>query len=84
MVNVITNMQVIFRGYMSIKFVQMNTSITLEDKTLLDQMCREDYFLSCSAFVRKLIRQEWERRHQAVKLISDSSDDSQDMNSLSD
>ena len=64
--------------------VSTSVNITTEDIQKLDQMTSEDAYENRSYFVRKLIRQEWERRHQPVKLISDNSDDSQDMNSLSD
>jgi len=69
---------------MNPEHVQVNANIGLDDLTKLKIMMEEDMLLSRSNFVRKLIRQEWERRHQPVKLILDNADDSQDMNSLSD
>ena len=64
--------------------ITTGVSITTDDLLKLDQMASEDAYENRSYFVRKLIRQEWERRHQPVKLILDNADDSQDMNSLSD
>jgi len=43
--------------------IQVNTSITEEDAKMLDYMMVEDGFDNRSAFVRRLIRQEWARRY---------------------
>jgi metal-responsive CopG/Arc/MetJ family transcriptional regulator len=45
------------------ELVQVNTSITEEDAKMLDRMAAEDGFDNRSAFVRRLIRQEWARRY---------------------
>ena len=45
------------------ELVQVNTSITEEDAKMLDRMMVEDGFDNRSAFVRRLIRQEWVRRY---------------------
>jgi len=45
------------------ELVQVNTSITEEDAKMLDWMMVEDGFDNRSAFVRRLIRQEWARRY---------------------
>jgi len=45
------------------ELVQINTSITEEDAKMLDRMAEEDGFDNRSAFVRRLIRQEWARRY---------------------
>lgn len=43
--------------------VLINTSMDIETASMLDQMAVEDGFeTSRSAFVRRLIRQEWARR----------------------
>ena len=44
--------------------VQVNVSITAEDAKLLDKMMVEDAFDNRSAFVRRLIRLEWQRRNK--------------------
>ena len=45
------------------ELIQVNTSITDEDARMLDRMMVEDGFDNRSAFVRRLIRQEWARRY---------------------
>lgn len=45
------------------ELVQVNTSITEEDAKMLDRMMVEDGFDNRSAFIRRLIRQEWARRY---------------------
>lgn len=45
------------------EFVQVNVNITGEDVKMLDRMMREDAYDNRSAWVRRLIRQEWVRRY---------------------
>lgn len=45
------------------EFVQVNVNITEEDGAFLDQMMVEDAYDNRSAFIRRLIRQEWARRY---------------------
>jgi len=45
------------------EFVQINSNVTEEDARMLDRMMVEDGFDNRSAFVRRLIRQEWARRY---------------------
>ncbi len=45
------------------ELVQVNVSITEEDARMLDRMMVEDAYDNRSAFVRRLIRQEWARRY---------------------
>jgi metal-responsive CopG/Arc/MetJ family transcriptional regulator len=63
--------------------ITTGVSITTNDLLKLDQMASEDAYLNRSYIIRKLIRQEWERRHQPVRLISDAVGVDQDVNSLS-
>lgn len=44
-------------------YVQMNVNVTVEDARMVDYMASEDGFDNRSAFVRRLIRQEWARRY---------------------
>jgi Arc/MetJ-type ribon-helix-helix transcriptional regulator len=44
-------------------FVQVNVNITDEDARQLDAMMNEDAYDNRSAFVRRLIRQEYGRRY---------------------
>lgn len=44
-------------------FIQVNVNITNDDAHLLDRMMVEDGFDNRSAFVRRLVRQEWARRY---------------------
>ena len=44
-------------------FVQVNVNLLDEDAQMLTQMMKEDFFDNRSAFMRKLIRQEWARRY---------------------
>lgn len=44
-------------------YVQMNVNISTEDARMVDYMAREDGFDNRSAFIRRLIRQEWARRY---------------------
>jgi|GEM_PF-6259851 len=46
--------------------VQVNVSMNDDDIRMLDQMMIEDAFDNRSAFVRRLIRQEWARRHNKL------------------
>jgi Arc/MetJ-type ribon-helix-helix transcriptional regulator len=43
--------------------VFMNIRIEEDDERMLTQMMKEDFFDNRSAFMRKLIRQEWARRY---------------------
>lgn len=43
--------------------VFMNIRIEKDDERMLTQMMKEDFFDNRSAFIRKLIRQEWARRY---------------------
>lgn len=43
--------------------VQMNVNLTEDDVKMLDRMMQEDFIDNRSAFVRRLIRQEWARRY---------------------
>lgn len=45
------------------EFTQVNVNITDEDAKFLDQMMIEDAYDNRSAFIRRLIRQEWARRY---------------------
>jgi Arc/MetJ-type ribon-helix-helix transcriptional regulator len=45
------------------EFTQVNTNLTNEDVRLLDRMMVEDAYETRSAFMRRLIRQEWARRY---------------------
>jgi Arc/MetJ-type ribon-helix-helix transcriptional regulator len=45
------------------EFTQVNTNLTNEDVKLLDRMMVEDAYETRSAFMRRLIRQEWARRY---------------------
>ena len=42
---------------------QVNVSMTLKDLQMIERMMREDAYDNRSAFVRRLIRQEWDRRY---------------------
>jgi len=43
--------------------VFMNIRIEVDDERMLTWMMKEDFFDNRSAFIRKLIRQEWARRY---------------------
>lgn len=43
--------------------VQINVNVTAEDAKMLQRMMVEDAYDNRSAFVRRLIRQEWARRY---------------------
>jgi len=45
------------------EFTQANINLTKDDANMVDHMMRLDGYVVRSAFVRKLIRQEWARRH---------------------
>jgi Arc/MetJ-type ribon-helix-helix transcriptional regulator len=49
-------------------FVQTNINLTEEDSKVLDLMMVEDAYDNRSAFVRRLIRLEWQRRQQLVEM----------------
>ena len=44
------------------EIIQMNVAVTEEDARMVDRMMVEDGYENRSAFVRRLIRQEWARR----------------------
>lgn len=48
---------------MAENYQQMNVSISDEDANILDRLMTEDAYDNRSAFVRRLIRQEWARRY---------------------
>ncbi len=48
------------------EFIQINSNVTEEDARLLDRMMVEDGFDNRSAFIRRLIRMEWARRHNKL------------------
>jgi len=48
-------------------FVQTNVNLTEEDTKLLEEMMVEDAYDNRSAFVRRLIRLEWQRRQQLAE-----------------
>jgi len=43
--------------------MQVNVNLSDEDIKMLDRMMEEDAYLNRSAWVRRLIRQEWARRY---------------------
>lgn len=45
------------------EFVQVNVNVTEEDARMVDRMMVEDGYDNRSAFIRRLIRQEWARRY---------------------
>ncbi|MEM4202491.1 MAG: ribbon-helix-helix domain-containing protein [Candidatus Methanomethylicaceae archaeon] len=45
------------------EFVQINVNVTEEDARMIDRMMVEDAYDNRSAFIRRLIRQEWARRY---------------------
>lgn len=47
------------------EFIQVNVNLTSEDVRMLDRMMTEDAYENRSAFVRRLVRQEWARRYSA-------------------
>lgn len=59
-----------------------------DDMDKLNAMIEDDMFESKGSFIRKLIRQEWQRRYQPVRLVSDAVAEvvavEQSSNSLSD
>ena len=66
------------------KLVSTSVTISEDDANKLDQMMNEDMFISRSAFIRKLIRQEWQRSYQPVRMVSDVVAAEQSLNLLSD
>lgn len=50
-------------------YIQMNVNVSTEDARMVDFMAWEDGFDSRSAFVRRLIRQEWARRYSKPNSI---------------
>jgi len=45
------------------EWIQININVTMEDARILDRMMVEDAYDNRSAWVRRLIRQEWARRY---------------------
>lgn len=45
------------------EIIQMNVAVTDEDAQMVDRMMVEEGYENRSAFVRRLIRQEWARRY---------------------
>lgn len=45
------------------EIIQMNAAVTDEDAQMVDRMMAEDGYENRSAFIRRLIRQEWARRY---------------------
>lgn len=45
------------------EWMQMNAAVTPEDMAMIDKLMMDDGYESRSAFVRRLIRQEWARRY---------------------
>lgn len=45
------------------EFVQVNVNVTEDDSKMIDRMMVEDGYDNRSAFIRRLIRQEWARRY---------------------
>ena len=54
------------------EFVQVNVNVTEEDARMLDRMMVEDAYDNRSAWVRRLIRQEWYRRYFRPNTVDDS------------
>jgi Arc/MetJ-type ribon-helix-helix transcriptional regulator len=50
--------------------VFMNIRIEEQDERMLELMMKEDFFDNRSAFIRKLIRQEWARRYSQPSLFN--------------
>jgi Arc/MetJ-type ribon-helix-helix transcriptional regulator len=48
--------------------VQVNISMSEEDAKIIDQMMVEDAYDNRSAFVRRLVRLEWQRRQLAASI----------------
>lgn len=44
-------------------YVQMNVNVTTEDARMVDHMAADEAIENRSAFIRRLIRQEWARRY---------------------
>ncbi len=55
-----------------------------DDMNKLNAMIEDDMFESKGSFIRKLIRQEWQRRYQPVRMVSDVVAAEQSSNLLSD
>jgi len=50
--------------------VFMNVRIDEEDANMIERMMQEDFIDNRSAFIRRLIRQEWARRYSQPSLIN--------------
>jgi len=50
------------------EFVQVNISMTEEDAKVIDQMMVEDAYDNRSAFIRRLIRLEWQKRMRSAEM----------------
>lgn len=44
------------------EFTQVNVNLTEEDAEMVDRMMREDGIDNRSAFMRRMVRQEWAKR----------------------
>ena len=55
-----------------------------DDMDKLNAMIEDDMFESKGSFIRKLIRQEWQRRYQPVRMVADVVAAEQSSNLLSD
>lgn len=50
------------------ELVQVNISMTEEDSKVIDQMMVEDAYDNRSAFIRRLVRLEWQKRMRASEM----------------
>jgi len=50
--------------------VQVNINLTEEDANMIERMMQEDFIDNRSAFIRRLIRQEWARRYSQPSLFT--------------
>ncbi|RMG02007.1 MAG: hypothetical protein D6735_10980 [Acidobacteria bacterium] len=58
------------------EFVQININVTKEDARMVDRMMFEDAYDNRSAFIRRLIRQEWARRHTSSQIPENQNESS--------
>lgn len=49
-------------------FVQTNINLTEEDSKILDEMMIQDAYENRSAFIRRLIRLEWQKRMRSAEM----------------
>ena len=57
---------------MATEKVLITVYVDKEDSAKVDRMMADDAIYSRSAFVRRMIRQEWQRRYQPVRLVADA------------